>query len=42
MVRGIEERIASVTHLPADHGEGMQVMLLEPLLLLLLALLPNT
>jgi 2OG-Fe(II) oxygenase superfamily len=26
VIRNIEERIAKVTHLPVDHGEGMQVM----------------
>ena len=25
VIRNIEERIARVTHLPVDHGEGMQV-----------------
>jgi prolyl 4-hydroxylase len=26
VIRNIEERIAKVTHLPVDHGEGMQVL----------------
>ena len=29
MIRNIEERIAKVTHLPVDHGEGMQVAVKE-------------